>query len=406
VAIVGAGPYGLSVAAHLRTVPGLEIKIFGEPMSFWERHMPAGMLLRSPHAATHLSDPQRRLTLDVYQTARGCITTPVPLDVFVDYGRWFQRRVAPDLDQRTVTRVAFDSGGFRLTLQDGETCKARRVIVACGIGTFARRPRQFRGVSDRMVSHTSEHRDLSRFAGKEVLVVGGGQSALESAALIREAGGDVEVAIRSRVVRWLHQRPWMHRHLIGRVLYAPPDVGPAGVSQLVARPNLFRQLPRKLQDQLGLRSIRPAGAAWLKPRCQNIRVRVGCRVTSVTTAGDRVRVALSDGTERLFNHVLLGTGYQVDISRYPFLSPTLLTSVRRTNGYPELDAGFECSAPGLHFVGAPAAWSFGPLMRFVAGAEFTARSVRDRIARALLHGFASSHSHCSDEAQKPILEAP
>ena len=106
---------------------------------------------------------------------------------------------------------------------------------------------------------------------------------------------------------------------------------------------------------------------------------MGRWITSAAEAGDRVRVALSDGTARAVDHVLLGTGYRVDISRYPFLAPALLESIRRTDGYPQLDAGFECSVPGLHFVGAPAAWSFGPLMRFVTGSRFAARALLRRI---------------------------
>jgi len=380
VAIVGAGPYGLSAAAYLETVKGLEARVFGRPMSFWKHHMPAGMLLRSPYAGTDLADPGSVLTLDDYQAACGLrLTAPLPLEVFVAYGRWFQERAVPQVDPRTVASIAPDPPGFRLTLDDGEVCNTRRVIVAAGIAPFASRPLSFRDVPASMVSHTSEHREMSCFAGKQVLVVGGGQSALESAALIREAGGEVEIAIRAPAVRWLHQRAWMHSQWIGRALYAPADVGPAGVSHLVARPNLFRRLPRKLQDDLGPRSIRPAGAAWLKPRCEKIPIQVGRWITSAAEAGDRVRVALSDGTARAVDHVLLGTGYRVDISRYPFLAPALLESIRRTDGYPQLDAGFECSVPGLHFVGAPAAWSFGPLMRFVTGSRFAARALLRRI---------------------------
>ena len=387
VAIVGAGPYGLSAASHLRRAEGLDTAVFGEPMSVWERHMPRGMLLRSPYVATHISDPEGQLTLDDYQAeCRKRVGAPVPVEAFVEYGRWFQLHAAPDVDKRTVTAIEPDIPGFRLTLEDGETWKARRVVVAAGITPFASRPPEFRHLPGAMISHSSEHRDMHRFAGKEVLVIGGGQSALESAALIHEVGGQVEVAIRARVVHWLRQRAWVHSRWIGWALYAPPEVGPAGVSHLVARPSLFGKLPRKLQDRLGARSLRPAGAGWLKPRCQDIAIRVGCRVTSATASGDRVQVKLSDGTDRMVDHVLLATGYQVDISRYRFLAPKLVASIRRTDGYPRLDSGFECSAPGLHFIGAPAAWTFGPLMRFVAGSEFTSRALLRRIDRSRQNG--------------------
>jgi predicted ATP-grasp superfamily ATP-dependent carboligase/cation diffusion facilitator CzcD-associated flavoprotein CzcO len=350
-------------------------------MSFWTHHMPAGMWLRSPQAATDLADPARALTLDAYQAACAtAVSTPLPLETFVAYGRWFQQRAVPQVDPRTVLTVVPDAGGFRLILDEGEACQARRVVVAAGIAPFALSPPVFGRLPGALVSHVSEHTDLTGFAGQQVLVVGGGQSALESAALICEAGGDVELAIRARMIRWLHRRPWMHRDWIGALLYAPPDVGPAGISHVVARPGLFRRMPRMLQDQFGPLSIRPAGAAWLKPRCEKIPLNLGCSVTSAVAVGGRVSLTLSDGTERRVDHVLLGTGYRVDIARYPFLASALLESIRRTDGYPELDAGFECSVRGLHFVGAPAAWSFGPLMRFVAGCRFASRALLDRIA--------------------------
>jgi hypothetical protein len=53
----------------------------------------------------------------------------------------------------------------------------------------------------------------------------------------------------------------------------------------------------------------------------------------------------------------------------------LVRSLRLVDGYPVLTAGFEASLPGLHFVGASAARSFGPLMRFVAGTGYAARAL-------------------------------
>jgi lysine/ornithine N-monooxygenase len=373
VAIIGAGPYGLSAAAHLRAANGLDIRVFGEPMSFWERHMPKGMLLRSPLAGSHLSDPSRSLTLQTYQAKSGNqITAPLPLDRFTDYGRWFQSQVAPGTDPRKVERVEKNGAGFRLTIEDGEIWKARRVIIAAGIEPFAWRPPEFQRIPSTLASHACDHRDLSPFAGKKVTVIGGGQSALESAALLNEIGAEVEVLVRGPLVRWLWRQKWFHTFRpVARLLYAPPDVGQAGLSHLVARPNLFRRLPRSVQNRFGKRAIRPAGAAWLHRRCEPIRISTGREVTSAAPNGGRVTLELSDGTSRQVDHVLLATGYRVDIARYPFLGRDLLPMIHQTSGYPQLDAGFQSSVPDLHFLGAPAAWSFGPLMRFVAGTEFT-----------------------------------
>ena len=383
VAIVGAGPYGLSAAAHLGAIDALDVRIFGPPMSFWERNMPAGMLLRSPWVASNLSHPARRFTLDDYRAdTEQAFGSPVPLDRFVDYGRWFQRRTVPGLDDRTVRRVEAHGDGFVLELEDGEPMRARCVVVAAGIAPFAHRPPLFDTLRPGLVSHAVEHLDLHPFVGRRVVVAGGGQSALESAALLREAGADAEVVVREPDIYWLTRR-WQHRMpVVSSMLYAWPDVGPAGVSHLVARPALWRRMPRERQDRLARRAIRPAGAAWLVPRLRDVPIRTGVEIAGAEASAGRVRLRLSDGSEVTADHLLLGTGYRVDVARYAFLARDLVSRVARVDGLPRLTHGYESTVPGLHFVGAPAAWSHGPLMRFVAGADFAARSVtRGVVAR-------------------------
>ena len=399
VVILGAGPYGLSAAAHLRQSKRIDLRVLGEPMSFWERHMPAGMLLRSPRVASHISDPHGHLTLDSYEKANGkfVVKVPptvtedfiakdmarkVPLQDFVKYGRWFLRQADLPIDSRVVSRLEPASKGFHLAFEEGKSLHARRVIVAAGVAPFTRIPKLFAGLPACLLSHTSHHQDLGKFGGKEVLVIGGGQSALESAVLLDEAGACVDVLVREPMVRWLGiKRRWMHGKFVARMLYGSADVGPAGVSLLVQRPNLFRRLPRAIQDWWGPRAIRPAASCWVKARTANVRIHTGRSVVQARTAGERVCIQLSDGSERVFDHVLLGTGYRVDIARYPFLSTPILEKIERVDGFPVLDEGFETSLPGLHFIGAPAAWSFGPLMRFVAGTEFASPAVADRILR-------------------------
>src|SRR6266545_5149546 len=174
--ILGAGPYGLAAAAHLRAA-GVNVSIFGDPMSFWIGNMPSGMLLRSPRVASSISDPLTDLDLDHFASATGVpVHAPVPLHRFVEYGRWFQNTVAPDVDRRHVTRLERSGTRFQATLADGERMTASRVIVAAGIAPFARIPSAFSGLPRSVVSHTSHHTDLGRFSGQRVLVVGGGQS--------------------------------------------------------------------------------------------------------------------------------------------------------------------------------------------------------------------------------------
>jgi cation diffusion facilitator CzcD-associated flavoprotein CzcO len=381
VAIIGAGPYGLSAAAHLAKIEGLQVRIFGEAMSFWNCNMPAGMLLRSNWTATHIGAPDSSLSLDAFKASSGVnFGTPVPLERFVEYGLWFQRRSVPDLDGRKVVCIERHEHGFSVGLISGDPITARRVIVAAGIGAFAWRPPEFQNISPSLASHTSEHRDLGKFAGKDIIVIGSGQSALESAALLNESGAKVEVIGRSQKLHWLQGflSKTLH-HGMGRLtkqlLYAPTDVGPAGLSQLLARPDLLRRLPRALQDRLRKRAVRPAGARWLVARLEKIPIRLGSTVVTAIPDRDRIKVKLSDGYERTADHVILGTGYRPDVSKYGFLSPDLVKDIDRSNGYPRLKEGLETTVPGLHILGAPAAWSFGPLMQFVSGTTYASRAL-------------------------------
>ncbi len=387
VAIVGAGPYGLAAAARLREVTGLELRVFGAPMSFWEA-MPEGMLLRSAWDACNIGFPSGELSLDRYQALSAeRFGKPVPLEAFVSYGRWFQRTAVPDVDRRRVMSITQGQRGYQLVLEDSETLRAGRVIVAAGIGSFPWRPREFQELPSSLASHSSEHRDLSRFAGTSAIVVGGGQSALESAALMHEAGAEVAVIARAPHIIWLHGGVVQRK--LGRakpLFYAQTDVGPAGISRLVAKPDLFRRLPRRTQSLLAHRAIRPAGAKWLVPRLADVPVSTGRRVVRANPVGDMVELLLDDGTARRVDHVVLGTGYRVDIATYDFLTPELLSRVRCVDGYPVLRRGLESSLPGLHFLGAPAAWSFGPIMRFVSGSWFAAQAVAEAVGRSPVAG--------------------
>ncbi|MGA7299416.1 MAG: NAD(P)-binding domain-containing protein, partial [Candidatus Sulfotelmatobacter sp.] len=186
VTVIGAGPYGLSAAAYLRAAK-VETRAFGEPMAFWQKHMPVGMCLRSNLGASHIADPRREFTIDEYCRQNGNhVGRPIPLERFVSYGLWFQQRVAPDVDQRSVRSVEIDARGFRVSLADGEQFASRHVVVAAGIGAFMARPAEFADIPSALASHASEHNDLRKFVGKRVVVIGAGQSALESAALLKE----------------------------------------------------------------------------------------------------------------------------------------------------------------------------------------------------------------------------
>ena len=345
--------------------------------------MPVGMCLRSNWGASHIADPKRELTLDAYCRENGNhVGKPIPIDRFIEYGRWFQRKAVPTVEKRTVVEIVPDGKGFKIRLEDGEQFVSCKVIVAAGISSFTSRPTEFSAIPSALASHTSEHSDLRKFRGQRVAIIGGGQSALESAALLKEGGAEAEVIVRQPKLNWVGLHAKLHRlGLISSILYSNRDVGPAGISRLVAAPHLFRLFPREFQQRAAYRAIRPAGAGWLQARLANVAISLGRKVVVAKETGSQIRLELDDRTERLVDHALLATGFRVDVSRYAFLAPSLLKQLKTVSGYPVLKRGLESSIPGLHFVGKPAAWSFGPLLGFVSGAEFASSEVVGHISQ-------------------------
>jgi hypothetical protein len=380
VAIIGAGPYGLATAAHLRAARA-DVAVFGETMGAWAR-MPTGMLLRSFREATSIGDPDGRLTVDAFAAERERpVPTPVPLTDFVEYGRWFQARAVPDVDERLVQQLDRNGTGFRLSLSDGQAVNARAVVVAAGIEPFAYVPEQLSGFDPAFVSHSSQHVGFERFAGKRLLIGGAGQSALEWAVLAAEAGAQVEVLSR-RPLRFLRgERLHDHSGALRTLLYPPLGVGPPGINWLMGSPGTFRRLPSLLSAPLAQRSIRPAGAAWLRPRLAAVAVTSGVRIVAIGEGDKEVSVMLSDSSERRAEHLIAATGYRVDVSKYAFLSPELGAAIRRVDGFPWLTTAYESSVRRLYFVGAAAARMMGPGMRFVSHSGAAAAAVAQHAIR-------------------------
>ena len=407
VVVIGAGPYGLAAAAHLRAA-NVSIRVFGEAMAFWRRNMPKGMQLRSPWIATHIADPLGRYLLDDYFREAGLpLPDRLPVEDFIDYGMWFQERVAPDLDSRAVVQIAArDDGGFRLLLADGESFFAKRVLMATGLRDHEYRPAQFDGLPRTLVSHSCEHTDSDRFRGRHVAVIGRGQSACESAALLHEAGADVEIICRGKLT-WngdpderstLRKRV---RSLLGDALIPPSQVGPFPFNWLVEAPGGVSYLSERLRDRLNEHCLRATAALWLRSRLQHVPVHETSRILDARRDGDRIALRLDNGTRRV-DHVLLATGYRIDIDKMNILDPSVRSRMARHNGLPILSAGFESSVGGLHFVGSAAVGSFGPLLRFIAGAGFAAR----RVTRSVIGRGRGSRGLADDRLDSFRQEAP
>jgi cation diffusion facilitator CzcD-associated flavoprotein CzcO len=380
IAVIGAGPYGLSIAAHLKAC-GIATHTFGEPMSFWRRNMPKGMKLRSPWRATSLSDPGKTLSLDAYTKSRDLAPAePLPIDDFIRYCDWFQSHAVPDIDGRSVARVETAGNGFVVITRDGDRLAAKGVVVATGLENHQIQPQAFAFAPAALVSHTCEHDNLGGLQGKRVAVIGRGQSACETAALLSEAGADAEIICRGPI-RWLgagkHEAGWrqqIHTQL-STLLEAPSAIGRFPLSWAVEAPSLLRLLPQERRDAFNAACLRAAAAGWLRPRFGDVRVTSGVEVVKSTAKGARIELTFDDGRMDVFDHVVLATGYRFDVARLGMLAPELRAAIACRAGSPMLSPGFESSIPGLFFAGASAVSSFGPLMRFIAGTSFAAHGV-------------------------------
>ena len=399
ICIIGAGPYGVSIAAHLRSI-GMDFRIFGIPMNRWRAQMPLGMLLKSEGCASTLSDPTGHHTLARY-CAEECLPygewgEPVSREVFTRYALSFQRDLVPGVENTMVTAVC-QGNMFELELSSGERLNAEKVIIATGLEHMAYTPPELDRLPANLRSHSADHHDLSKFKGRDVTVIGGGQSALETAALLHEEGASVRLLVRQPLVRWNSDPSTINRTLYHRLRRPRTDLGEG--LRLWFYSNalwLFRHLPQRIRLERAKKVLGPAGGWWLKDRVVGrVPILLGHSVRSSEARGDRAALQLSDrdgkSLDWVTDHVIAATGYRFQLRRLPFLTEDLKSRLRNEEQLPVLSANFESSVPGLYFAGLASSYSFGPAMRFLAGAGFAAR----RISR---HLAAARHAHMTPSA--------
>ena len=392
-AIVGSGPYGLGLAAHLSQA-GVPYRIFGRPMEAWSTMSP-GMFLKSFAHATNIAVPGPNLTLPEYCRARNLEDyEPVPIAAFARYGKWVQEQLVPNVEPVNVRNVEHDGSTFTVTLETSEQVRARRVVLAVGLSYFAHMPDILSGLPTELASHTAVHGDFSRFRGMDVTVVGAGQSALQAGALLHENGATARLLARGEVV-WHGRTPkGARRTLRERVLAPNSMVGPGRENWVMQHaPMLLHYLPADRRASFTRSQLGPAGAWWLRDRVQGkLPTLSGVSVVAARCekGGLRLRTVDQDRVEREFHtdHVIAGTGYRVDVGRMAFLNDELVRKIKTTDGAPVLSRNFESSVDGLYFVGPASAASFGPLFRFVVGSYYTV----PRLARHLT-GSASRRAH-------------
>jgi cation diffusion facilitator CzcD-associated flavoprotein CzcO len=389
VAVIGAGPYGLSLSAHLA---GRRVRheLFGQPMGLWRRSMPEGMQLKSEGFASNLSDPLGLHTLQRFCSEHDIdyapLGVPVRLDTFVRYGDWFRERAVPALRPEQVELVSRVSRGFHLRLDTGDELRARRVVDATGPHRFAHVPEALRRLRSGLVLHSCEVRDPAALAGARVAVVGAGQSALEAATLVREHGGSAIVVARTRRLAWGVRPRGAARTRRARVRDPLSGLGEGlWLTAYANHPLAFHALPSRQRLQVAYRALGPAGAWWLRPRFDpSVDTLLGRSIVSAHEDGGGVRMCLNGGapaSELVVDRVIAATGFRPDPERLGLLlDQATRAALVCDGGMPVLDGWFESSVRGLHFAGYAAAPSFGPVMRFVFGADFAARRLTRRLA--------------------------
>jgi FAD-dependent urate hydroxylase len=384
-AIIGAGPYGLSISAHLRAC-GIYHEIFGQAMSSWRHNMPKGMKLRSEPHASSLWDPERQHTFQAFCSERGLdyqpSGRPLSLADFLDYTEWFQRHAVPDVYQLVLSRIARAREGFCLEFSNGEMVWAKHAVIATGHLPFRNVPAALSHLPPELVSHSLDHDDLARFHGKDVLVVGAGQSGLETAALLHEEGANVRIVMRGGRVKWNATHPG-ERGVLNRIVYPEAGLGFGWRNVAVSEfPMTFYSLPNSLRSYIVARSHGPSGAWWLNERVSGlIPILTSLQIERAFERRQRLQliVQTEDAKQTLeADHVIAATGLKPDLRRLSFLDQDLTTNIKGVDGIPRLSRCGESSVPGLFFVGILTAPTFGPVMRFMFGAKHIAPALARR----------------------------
>lgn len=383
VVVVGAGPYGLTAAAHLLG-KGLNVAVFGKTMELWRDHMPEGMNLRSHWWAVNLSDPQKKYSFGRFLKEKGYEKVyPMPATYFIEYSLWFQKNAVPNVDETYVSSIERQDEQFVLTLEDGRVVQAPTVVMAIGIYYYVNRPTEYDVLPAEYISHSYEHTNFDRFNGKNLLIIGGGQSAIENAALANEAGATVHVVSR-RPVSWLSPDTANDERSFIEKIKAPNTSIARGWESWILEnvPYLFYRFSQEKKDRYLISSHCPAAAAWLRNRViDKVHLHEDQKVVNMEVKNGGVDVLLSNGETLHVDHVALSTGYKVNLKKLPMLDSSLIEKIQADDDIPVLTHWYESSVSGLYFTGLSSMRAFGPLYRFVVGANSSGRRIASAVAR-------------------------
>lgn len=386
VVIVGAGPFGLSVSAHL-TALGVDHLIVGRTNNTYCSLVPDGMLMKSEPYASSIASPDGKYTLAAFSAEHGLDYVnrvgPVTRDRFVEYVDWYAKRLVPGVKDETATEVTPVDGGFRVSFADAAPVTARQVVVATGVIPYHYLPTALGGLPDDLITHTAKHIELKDFKGRKVAVVGAGQSALETAALLHETGADVQIIARTPQLSWNEKNP-DYVSTLGHIKRPVVQLCEGWRCAFWNTPAAFRALPESYRIQKARTVLGPSGAWWLRDRVDGvIDVLTGRGVKEAVAKGSGVRLVLEGPGQREIDadHVIAGTGFRVGLDRLPFLPEHLRSVIKTVNNHPVVSRSGETSVPGLYFAGAPTVISIGPSARFVAGTFTLSALLAKSVAR-------------------------
>ncbi|MBS0273922.1 MAG: NAD(P)/FAD-dependent oxidoreductase [Proteobacteria bacterium] len=390
VAVIGAGPYGLSLAAHLRS-RGVDYRIFGKPMETWRGHMPKNMTLKSEGFASNLSAPAEGSKIKDFCAEQNIAysdrSIPIALDTYLNYTQSFRDRFIPDVEEALVMKLSRGSDFFELTLDTGECLRARNAVLAVGVTHFAWTPKVLAALPADLLSHSYAHRDVEQFRGKDVAVVGSGSSAIDLAHLLQKTGASVKIVARRKQLQF-NTVPDGDPGIFNWVQQPPSTIGRGWRSYFCAEaPLLFYRLPRHMKDRAIASHMHPAAGWFMREEVEGrIPLMLGHTPVKAEAKDGRAVLTLANqsGEETLaVDHVIAATGYEPDLDRLPFLDPALNVKIARSKRSPLVSDRFETSVPGLYATGLAAMDMFGPLLRFMVGAEFAAPRLAAHLNRSL-----------------------
>lgn len=390
ITIVGAGPYGLSIAAHLKQL-GLPFRIVGSPMHTWRTHMPKGMHLKSAGLSATLFDPERKFSLKEYCRQNDIPYEdeglPISLELFTKYGIAFQKKFAPHLEEAKLVNLKKQGDTFELTLDNGDQFTSRKVVLAVGIDYFRYIPPVLQELDEVHFSHSSQHHDLSRFRGQDVAIIGSGSSAIDMAVLLNEIGAKPVLFARRTALNFNHKEGRI-RGFWSRIMAPMSGLGPGWKNLICASfPGLFRFLPDQSRIHIAKDFLGPSGAWFIQERLNKVPLKMGQQIVSAYSTDNKAQLLFKDPNHKLseirVDHVIAATGYKADVNGISFLDTDIKDQLALIGNTPRLSKNFESSVEGIYFAGPSTVNNFGPLMRFALGAGYASKKISQHLASKL-----------------------